>query len=147
MTVMPSGDYSRKRDGERAARRLVEKVGSFDLVPAEDPVEVTGNPEWSESTKRLWLVASQSEVAKHRWVGTDWAMLYDVCDWWEELPVQKRGAHAYAVRAQLLSDLGLTDKGRRGLGLVVDKSSGDTHSDLTAGELAVLKAIDDEEED
>jgi hypothetical protein len=144
MSLTPDS-YSRERDYKRAAQKLAERVGSFDLVAAGDPVEIQGDPRWSSSTKELWLVVTQSEVAQHRWTSTDWIMLKDMLAWWEEVPPHKRGAHAYAVRAQVLSELGLTDKGRRGLGLVVDKAPVDPYADLTP-EMARIAAEWDAED-
>jgi hypothetical protein len=98
MQAMP-GDYSRERDARRAQKNIAERTGSFDVVPAGDPVEIKGDPEWSNQTKELWMIATQSEVAQHRWSATDFVMLRDVLSWWEEVPPHKRGAHAYACRA------------------------------------------------
>lgn len=145
MQPMP-GDYSRERDARRAQKNIAERTGSFDVVPAGDPVEIQGDPSWSNQTKELWLIATQSEVAVHRWSATDFLMLRDVLTWWEEVPPHKRGAHAYAVRSQVLSDLGLTDKGRRSLGLVVDKRPDDPYADLSPEAGALLASFDAEDD-
>lgn len=131
--AMP-GDYSRARDAQRAARNVLEKRGSFDVVAGDDPVIIEGDPAWSDATKEMWLVATRSEVARHRWTSTDLVMFKDCLAWFDSLPVHKRGAHAYAVRNQVLAQLGLTDAGRRALGLVVEPQGG--RSDVDQGVLA-----------
>lgn len=148
MTPMP-GNYSRERDAKRAERNMLEKRGSFDVVAGDDPVIIQGDPDWSDATKEMWLVGIRSEVARHRWTSTDLVMFKDCLAWFDALPVHKRGAHAYAVRNQVLAQLGLTDAGRRALGLVVEPRGdrGDVDRGLLADALAEFDALEAAEGD
>jgi hypothetical protein len=133
------GKYGSQSAETRALKRIENRNGGTDTIPAKELVKPEPNPEWHERAKTLYVCAVSDE-ASDMWSSGDWLRLNMTCDYYSDMlnGRTRYSAQALEIVFAQLNELRLSDRVKNADGIFVARGeeSTDEVDDYIAGVIA-----------